>query len=217
MSRDTHTELSLTLFKHSKVTGEAPLDILHMVNKELQETLTIRSLLHLCTACKKRPSAQMLAFAVQNSIPSLVGLPMDNPDPGFYIDIARGYFRPLAIDIEVRSDVYRACIYIENRSSEPNLDMRYHNFKNKWDCFRNEIFYASRNITGTQSGRKFLTELMLDYKTLFQRRKPGDARFTAFFDDIVSILNHGFVLRYRHMCPGLVGVPFGEYRNDEHL
>ena len=73
----------------------------------LCETLTIRSLLNLCTALKQRPSPAMLAFALQNSVPSLTGLPIDNPDPEFYLTIAKKFFDKTELTVEDRTHIYR--------------------------------------------------------------------------------------------------------------
>ena len=75
-------------------------DVLFILNKDFRESLTLRSLVLLCEACCMRPTAPMLAFALQNSIPGLVGLPMDNPDIGYYIDIAQKFFDPTEVTFE---------------------------------------------------------------------------------------------------------------------
>jgi hypothetical protein len=65
---DEYMPLSTALF----VSVDVPDNFVYIMSRELWRTLTVRSLLNLCTAVKQRPGAVMLALALQNSIPSLV-------------------------------------------------------------------------------------------------------------------------------------------------
>ena len=109
MSDDMFIPLSKPLLTHNKIlrNSEPPSDLLAIMNTELRSILTLRSLVNLCVACKLKPTAQMLAFALQNSIPSLTGLPMDNPDPGFYINVAKGFYDKQFASIEHKVKLYR--------------------------------------------------------------------------------------------------------------
>ena len=189
-----------------------------MVNKELQETLTIRSLLHLCTACKNRPSAQMLAFAVQNSIPSLVGLPMDNQNPAFYINIAQRYFCPLNINVQMRTEIYSALNLMDLFSSTDLEKKVCDAWPTGWIYYTYAVINRTLQVTGTHTGRKFVKDLILEWKAFYQQTLPNDPRYSVFIDGIISILDHGFVLRRRCMLPGLIGQTIiREYDIDEHL
>ena len=69
-------------------------DIIIQVSQILCKELTLNEHMHLRIACNAKPSAQRLAFALQNSLPCLVGLNMDSHDMNYYLQIARTYFDP---------------------------------------------------------------------------------------------------------------------------
>ena len=220
INEDPLAPLTLTLVRHSRVKGDVPDEIIQKVIKELRATLTIRSLHHLCTACGLRrgqPSAALLAFAVQNSIPSLVGLPMDNPNAGFYIDIAKRYFRRPDLNIEVRSSVYDT-MALMGKFSTTELDRPFqYGWPTGWAYFTHTIIRETAKITNTHVGREFVTGLALEWRARFSVKKPDDRRYVDFWDELISILEHGFILRYREMCTGRFGSLVYDYKTDEHL
>ena len=200
------------------------LDVILLLNTELRKSLTLRSLVLLCEACSMRPTAPMLAFALQNSIPGLVGLPMDNPDPGYYIDIAKKFFDPTEISVELKDYLYRnVCNDMQQRHffpSKTNLDAYMNSY---WpctmDCYVNSQLYTMEPVIYTKKGRDFLKEVMLIWKVHYEQHEPNDPRYPRFINHILNILEHGMILRYRRMSPGWLGL--GAWRKpfkfDEHL
>ena len=211
-STDTHIPLSLVLFKKSIV--DAPEEIVKMVSKELFETLTLRSLLHLCTACKQTPTALMLAIALQNSVPSLTGLPMDNPDPGFYIDIAKRFFGPVDIPIGRRTDMYDALKpgrFLGALVCRNNIDAPH-------GCFSSGLAYYvhlvlhSCDLVHTKKGRDFIKGIVLEWL-----QTPLVGAMVKVYNHLVNVLDHGFVLRKRNLEPGCIGHITYSVEQDEHL
>ena len=211
----------------NKITVKLPVtknaDVLFILNKDFRESLTLCSLVLLCKACCMRPTAPMLAFALQNSIPGLVGLPMDNPDPGFYIDIAKKFFDPTEISYERKMNVYRHVHYYDHSNQffprDTDLDAPSDGF---WPCMMD--YYVESMIPGigsmftTKKGRDFVKEVMLGWKSHYEKTAPNDPRYPRFINHVLNILEHGMILRYRHMRPGwLQGGYHGRCNSDEHL
>ena len=200
------------------------LDVILLLNTELRKSLTLSSLVRLCEACSMRPTAPMLAFALQTSIPGLVGLPMDNPDPGYYIDIAKKFFDPTEISVELKDYLYRnVCNDMEQRHFFPhstNLDAYMNSY---WpctmDCYVNSQLYTMEPVIYTKKGRDFLKEVMLIWKVHYEQHEPNDPRYPRFINHILNILEHGMILRYRRMSPGWLGLGAWRkpFKDDEHL
>jgi hypothetical protein len=199
-------------------------DVLFILNKDFRESLTLRSLVLLCEACSMRPTAPMLAFALQNSIPGLVGLPMDNPNPEFYIDIAKRFFEPAEVTFDLMVHIYHSVHNDLERNeffpSNTNLDAYMSSY---WpcsmDCFVEAQMAAMRPVIHTKKGRDFLKEVMLGWKAYYERIAPNDPRYPRFINHLLNILEHGMILRYRNVRPGWLG--YGAWRvafaEDEHL
>ena len=213
MSEDTtHLQLSALVFKRSAKT--IPLDVVSLLGKELLENLTLRQLLYLCIACKKRPSAQMLAFALQNSVPSLVGLPMDNPDPEFYLNIAKVYFDPEELDIVQKSFVYST---VHNFPGPGQFFPSYIDLETVHDYGLGShtamhyytLFAMSRGVLEvihTKKGREFVRDVFEGWRRYYEKEKPDDPRYNAFIDNIINAIDHGFVLQNGHLMPGRLGI-----------
>jgi hypothetical protein len=199
-----------------------PSDLIAMMNKGFRESLTLRSLINLCIACKQRPSAPMLAFALQNSIPSLVGLPMDNPDPGFYVDIAKRFFDPEPVTFQERVTFYRSVHHYNGKDDffpfrSVDLDSSIGPFwPTAMDFYvENTLSGMSETLLATQKGRAFVKEAMLEWRKVHERQ-PDHIRF---IDHILRILDHGMVLRRRRVLPGLLHDCLNcvYFDKDEHL
>ena len=164
-----------------------------LMNKDLQDSITIRSLLHLCTACniRRKPAAQILALAVQNSIPCLVGLPMDNPDPEFYIDIARRYFRPSELTVKLRSDAHRAVTVMHDFINMDLSKLQYF----PWTHYVMRTLGAITLVLETQTGRKYVRKLLLEWKVYYHQMRPSDPRYSVHIDNVIHRLDHAFILR----------------------
>ena len=210
-SEHTHTALSLVLFKKA---NNPPSELVTMVSKELFQTLTLRSLLHLCTVCKMRPTAPMLAIALQNSLPSLTGLPMDNPDAGFYIDIAKRFFAPVSISICQKTRMYRAL--------EPGIFFNRMDFEDPvgpFQYFSSGIaYYAYLVIPGykdtmhTKKGRELIKSIVLEWL-----QTPLHPSMVKIYNHLINVMDHGLVLRNRKLMPGCHGHITWDYKPDEHL
>lgn len=162
-----------------------------LLNTELQDTITIRSLLHLCTACNvRKPPAYILALAVQNSIPCLVGLPMDNPDPEFYINIARNYFRPLDLTIKLRSDAHRAVTVMQDFMKTDLSKL----WCFPWSHYVMRTLGAITPVLETQTGRKYVKELLLEWMVFYQQTRPRDPRYSMHIDNVIRRLDYAFIL-----------------------
>jgi hypothetical protein len=211
-SDDTHTPLSLVLFKTKKIE-HPPSDLLNMVSKWLFETLTLRSLLHLCTACRMPPTPPMLAIALQNSIPSLTGLPMDNPDSGFYIDIAKRYFDQTSIPVHRRTHL--------NTLLQPGRFLRSFIYRGdveaKYGIFSSGIAYyihavlQNCDIIHTKRGRDFIKGVVLE-----QLSTPIAPVAVKIYNSLLNVLDHGHVLSKRMLVPGRIGQTRIR-EQDEHL
>jgi len=187
-----------------KITAKGPmaenLDMFSILNKDFRESLTLRSLLLLCEACCMRPTAPMLAFALQNSIPGLVGLPMDNPDPAYYIDIAQKFFDPTEVTFEQKVKIYRKVHFYEGRNEffprDADLDAPYRD----WNCLFD--YYVSNQMCGgfgcglsTKKQRDAVKGVMLEWKAVYEKTAPNDSRYPRFINHLVNIMEHGMVLR----------------------
>ena len=212
-SEHTHTSLSLVLFKARNIDHPSS-DVLTMVSKELFETLTLRSLLHLCTACKMRPTAPMLAIALQNSIPSLTGLPMDNPDTGFYIDIAKRFFAPVSISIYHKTRAYGVLepgrqMALVNRD---NIEAPHDSFSSGISYYVHLIVPRYDEIIHTKKGRDFVKSIALEWL-----QTPLHPAMIKVYNHLINVLDHGLVLRKRQLEPGCIGQILYHVEQDEHL
>jgi hypothetical protein len=212
----------------NKVIARRPVaknaDVVFIFNKEFRESLTLRGLIILCEACCMRPTAPMLAFALQNSIPGLVGLPMDNPNPRFYIDIAKKFFEPIEIPPYSKLLIYRNVHKYMGRDEffPLNADLDAY-MSTYWPCAMDRYVESQMAVMKPfihfKKGRDLLKEIMLGWRRYYERKAPDDPRYPRFIDHILNILEHGMVLRYRYMRPGLLGC--GDWRkpfsHDEHL
>jgi hypothetical protein len=198
MSDDAFLPLSKPLLTHKNT--ELPSDLLAILNSELRSTLTLRSLFNLCVACKvKKPTAQMLAFALQNSIPGLTGLPMDKPDPAFYIKIAKRFYDKAFASIEHKVNL-RIHNYFGRSQFFPAGTNLYARFDEGWP--RAMDYYvrvqidemSGLGLLGTREGRKMANESMLKWKKHYEGHGP---QYQEFIDLIVRILDHGFVFDFR--------------------
>ena len=218
-STDTHVPLSLVLFNTSTVNDLT--EMVKMVSKELFETLTIRSLLHLCTACKQTPTAPMLAIALQNSVPSLTGLPMDNPDPGFYLEIAKRWFDPAELTIEDRVYFYNRVHRLGTQEGffYPDTTDVYAPLGDLWphglDFFVDSQINQIRNNLVSKKKRAFVRGMMLEWKAVYEKKAPGDVKYPIFIDKVVSVLDYAHLLCHRRLTPGHRGSSF--VGKDEHM
>lgn len=191
-----------------------------ILNPFFGDGLTLSGLMRMCIACNQKPTAPMLALAVQNSLPSLTGLPMDNPDPAFYLDIAKRYFDPQPVAFKDKVKFYRFVhnymFYDDFFPSGTDLDGQLDQY---WPCAMD--YYVERTISDiphamitTKTGRAFAKEAMLEWRTVHEQQ-PDHIRF---IDHIIRILDHGMVLRTRFVLPGwLRDCGYVPYRDDEHL
>jgi hypothetical protein len=175
--------------------------------------MTLSTLMSICTACNKKPSAPMLAVALQNSLPSLTGLPMDNPDPCFYIDIAKRFFGPVNLQISIRTHVYN--MLTPNRLMGAVIYNG--NIEAPHECFSSGIEYyvhhiVPRNLIHTKKGRDFIKGIVLEWL-----QTPLDEDMVKVYNHLINVLDHGLVLRHRHLVPGWLGCISNTIRNDEHL
>ena len=196
---DIYSPLSHTLFTHIRtmVDRTLPLELIAMINTELRSTLTLRNLVNLCVACGLQPTAPMLAFALQNSIPSLTGLPMDNPDPGFYIEVAKKFYDKKYANFEDRVWLYRRVHNHRGRDEffPPNVDLY-----GPLTQYRPSAmdYYVSSQISdigdcvlATKENRRLTRELMLEWRAYYEGKYP---KYHDFIDRVVRILDHAFVL-----------------------
>ena len=213
-SETTYTPLSLFLFKTNKIE-HPPSDVLNMVNAGLFGNLTMRSLLHLCTACKLPPTAPMLAIALQNSIPSLTGLPMDNPDTGFYIDIAKRFFGgPVNIPDRLRSSMHAALQpgrFWGMLRNCANFEAPYESFSSGFAYIADGVLPGDELIR-TKRGRDFIKGILLEWL-----ETPLDGRTIKIYNHLINVLDHGLVLRNRNLLPGCIGQLTNHIGQDEHL
>lgn len=213
---DTHAPLVARLFKCKATTStEAPHEINQMVSRVLFDQLTLRSLLNLCTACKQPPTAAMLAIALQHSIPSLTGLPMDNPDPAFYIDIAKSFFNPAnTITIQQQTGAYIALQPGRfNGALNGSLEDA-HGFEARLDTYVHHVLYMKQDLLRTKKGRDFMKSIILQWIQAPLYLHPGMQKV---YDHLLNILDHGFVLRHRALEPGCIGHMTHSIGDDEHL
>ena len=211
-SDDTHTPLALKIFRFNV---DAPIEVVKLVCKELFETLTIHSLLNLCTACKQKPTPAMLAVALQNSIPSLTGLPMDNPDSGFYVDIARRFFAPVVIDINRRTSMYNALYpgrFFGSLVSRADLEDPQGDFSSGI-CYYIYLILFSCNLVHTKKGRDFIKGIVMEW--LCTPHISPDME--KVYRHLLNVLDHGLVLRHRNLEPGGVARVLNTVGDDEHL
>jgi len=211
MSDDIFLPLSKTLFTHTEKKGKSdfPPELLAIINTELRSTLTLRSLLNLCAACKRTPTAPMLAFALQNSIPCLTGLPMDDPDPGFYIEVAKKFYDKKYANFEDRVWLYRRVHNHRGRDEffPPNVDLY-----GPLTQYRPSAmdYYVSSQISdigdcvlATKENRRLTKELMLEWRAYYEGKDP---KYHDFIDRVVRILDHAFVLQveFKFVSTGVV-------------
>jgi hypothetical protein len=213
-SEHTHTTLSLVLFKKANNIEHPPSDLVTMVSKELFETLTLRSLLHLCTVCKMRPTAPMLAIALQNSIPSLTGLPMDNPDAGFYIDIAKRFFGPMSTSIYQTTRVYGSLapnLYFELIDRD-NVEAPHESYPSGLVYYTHLVMQGCKAFIHQKKGRDFIKNLILQWL-----QTPLHPSMVIVYHHLINVLDHALVLRKRTLSPGCHGHFDWNIEQDEHL
>ena len=211
-SDDTYSPLLLVILNANERTFS--LELAGLVSRELFGCMTIRTLMSICTACNKKPSAPMLAVALQNSIPSLTGLPMDNPDPYFYIDIAKRFFSPVNLQISIRNNIYYVlapCRFMGALNDRNNIEAPVHGFSSGIEYYVHLILY-SRALVHTKKGRVFVKGLALEWL-----QTPLDDSMVKVYNHLIHVLDHGFVLRHRNLEPGWLGCVTNTIKNDEHL
>ena len=211
-SASTHAPLVERLV-FLKTRGSIPLVLTEMISKELFGLMTLRSLLNLCTVCRETPTAAMLAIALQNSVPSLTGLPMDNPDPAFYIDIAKRFFKPVVISIRLKTEMYDTL--------QPNrflgavvgdLDTPYNGHPSGLSYYIHIICSTGRDVKITKKGRDFIKGIALEWL-----ETPLSADMARVYMHLLNVLDHGLVLRNRNLEPGCLGCWTHSIAQDEHL
>ena len=212
-SAATYNPLSLCLFKARNI-GYPPLDMLNMVDTALFGNLTIGNVLNFCTACNVPPTAPMLAIALQNSIPSLTGLPMDNPDTAFYIDIAKRFFGgSVNIPIRPRSDMYAALQpgrfmgILRNRA---NVEAPVEGFSSGVAYYAHVVL-QNDELLSTKKGRDFIKGVILEWL-----ETPLDEQMVKVYNHLINVLDHGLVLRNRKLLPGCIGQFKHSIEQDEH-
>ena len=196
-----------------KTRGSIPLVLTEMISRELFGLMTLRSLLNLCAVCKIPPTAAMLAIALQNSVPSLTGLPMDNPDPAFYIDIAKRFFRPEAIPIRLKTEVYHSLQpgrFL--RGVVGDLDYPRNGHSSGLSYYITLILNSRRDVKVTKKGRDFIKGVALEWL-----ETPLSADMARVYMHLLNVLDHGFVLRNRNLEPGCLGCWTHSIAQDEHL
>ncbi len=140
---------------------------------------------------------------------------MDNPDPEFYLNIAKVYFDPEELDIVKKTDVYRT---VHNFSGSgqffPNhtvLETVYNNgFNDHYTAMHYYTLYAMSagvlHVIHTKKGRDFVRGVMMEWRRFYEREKPDDPRYIAFIDNVINAIDHGFVLRNGRLMPGRLGI-----------
>jgi hypothetical protein len=180
------------------------------------ENVTLRTLMNVCIVCKKTPTAPALAFALQNSLPSLTGLPMDNGDPAFYLEIARTFFDPYPVTfLEQVSFSRRVHFHHGVNLLFPyglNLDAPSHD-PDQWMIdywVERTVSDLSVSMLRTKKGRAFVREAMVNW----HRQDPAHIRL---INRVISVLDHGMVLRWRQVLPGRMHDEYRHpYGDDEH-
>jgi hypothetical protein len=215
-SEDVYAPLSQVLHIGMAHAFPFPLEISNLVIGELLESITIDTLEVICMICSQKPTAPMLAIALQNSIPSLTGLPMDNPDPGFYIDIAKRFFGPVNLPIRIRTEMYDALQptrYVGSLINRDNIEAPHGFFSSGLSYYVHIVLY-SRDLIHTKKGRDFIKGIALEW---LQTPLLHDAMVKA-YTHLINVLDHGLVLRYRNLEPGCIGqLMHNSIQNDEHL
>ena len=211
-SDDTYSPLLLLILNANERTFS--LDIARLMSRELFGCMTLRTLMSICTACNKKPSAPMLAVALQNSLPSLTGLPMDNPDHYFYIDIAKRFFGPANLQIRIRTTMYNTLTpdrFMVAYARDRNIETPQGGFSSWIEYYVHLILY-SRELVHTKKGRDFAKSIVLEWL-----QTPLDEDMVKVYNHLINVLDHGLVLRHRHLVPGWLGCISNTIRNDEHL
>jgi hypothetical protein len=214
-SEHTHTALSLVLFKKANKIEHPPSELVTMVSKELFQTLTLRSLLHLCTVCRMRPTAPMLAIALQNSIPSLTGLPMDNSDAGFYIDIAKRFFGPMSTSIYETTRVHASLepnLYLRGLIDRDNVEAPHESYPSGVVYYTHLVMQGCNAFIKQKKGRDFIKNLILQW--LQTKLHPS---MVIVYHHLINVLDHALVLRKRELLPGCHGQFMWDIEQDEHL
>lgn len=166
-------------------------DIIILVSQILCKELTLKDLMHLRIACNAKPSAQMLAFALQNSLPCLVGLNMDSHDMNYYLQIARTYFDPFEPSMYDETMIYHHIA----RNGE-NQDVI---------CLvpvngRSNDYYIKQLLTRLDFAMSGKKKRALVEKVLL-RWKAERKGMRVFIDQTISVLHKAFILdRYGDIC-----------------
>lgn len=215
-SNTTHIVLVERLVHVKTVSGggfDMPSSLMEMISEQLFTRLTLRSLLNLCTACKEAPTAAMLAIALQNSVPSLTGLPMGNQDPAFYIDIAKRFFQPVDIPVSLRTTMYdslRPDRYLGGVVRD--LDAQFDGGPlSGLSYYVHLVFNSGRHVLVTKRGRDFIRGIVLEWL-----ETPLRENMVRVYRHLLNVLDHGLVLRNRNLEPGCLGCWDYSIAQNEH-
>ena len=190
----------------------------HEIVPLISESLSLRELMLFCMTCKHiKPTARALALALQEAIPSCIGLPIHDKRPEFFIDIAKWYFDPKPINVSMRTDLHNA-MRDAPFPSRCNMALPIYTYSDGFAFYTRQFMESMLVWFFTKKGRAAARELLLEWREFyFTTQFPGDQRYTDFIDHIVDIFDHGFVVRDRKLVPGCLQQFYPFISEFEHL
>ena len=81
-----------------------------------------------------------------------------------------------------------------------------------WIEYYVHLIVHSRELVHTKKGRDFAKSIVLEWL-----QTPLTEDMVKVYNHLINVLDHGLVLRHRHLVPGWLGCMTNTIRNDEHL
>jgi hypothetical protein len=168
-------------------------DIIILLTNFLGKYLTLKDLMHLRIACNAKPSAEMLAFALQNSLPYLVGLNMNARSVNYYLQIASSYFDPSEPSMYDETMIYH---HIARNGENQDVICVVPVYGSSFDFYIKQLL---RRLDFAMSGKK--KRALVEKVLLRWRADRMGVSSRAFIDRTVEVLHKAFILdRYGDIC-----------------
>ena len=177
-----------------------PIEMIVLVSDHL---LSLRSLMHFCTAFRLKPTAKALALAFREAVPSWVDIPMDEQDPKFFIALAKWFFNPKPFKITDRTHLYQVMdLPLFPRRLQMHLPFA-HN-QSGYEYFTRLFWIQLAPKYFTRNGRALVRGLLLEWKEIFTNEMfPRSKAYPVFLDHLVNSLDHAFVLDEKVLKPAM--------------
>ena len=139
---------------------------------------------------------------------------MDNPDIGFYIDIAKRFFAPINLSTHQQDHMYDVLLpgrFMGALVNSGNIEAPHECFSSGITYYVHLVIPGYDDIIHTKKGRDFIKGVVLEWL-----QTPLEPAMVKVYNHLINVLDHGLVLRNRNLQPGCIGKITYSIEQDEH-